>query len=96
MSTHTTINTDPLDEITHQIAELEKRKLHEERKLRLLTQKEELKRRIIELNLLLSNEGLTCEEREPIYLEIIKVQESLLFIGGYYAKLIMADLADFQ
>lgn len=91
MSAHTGVSSEPLDAITQQIAELEKRRLHEERKLRLLNQKEELKRRVIELNLLLENPALDCVSREPLYKELIKVQESLLFISGYYAKLILAD-----
>lgn len=82
------VNLDELESIESQIQKLQKKKLHEERKIRLLTQKEDLKRKIIELNLQLSEKVLTCEGREPIYKEIIKTQESLLFISGYYARLL--------
>ncbi|MFI3253740.1 MAG: hypothetical protein R3Y63_05315 [Eubacteriales bacterium] len=63
-------------------------RLLEERKKRILAQKEALKRKIIELNLSLNNGNLSWEEKEPIYQEMIQTQESLLVISGYYAKLL--------
>lgn len=83
-----TVDTGELETIETQIMELQKKKLHEQRKIRLLLQKEDLKRKIIQLNVELNNSKLTCEEREPIYKEIIVAQESLLFISGYYARLL--------
>ncbi len=80
-----------LDSIEHQIAELQKQKYLEQRKMKVLSQKEDLKRKLIELNQFLGNPKLTCQEREPIYKEIIQKQESLLFISGYYAKLLNGE-----
>lgn len=82
------VKMDDLDAIEQQIAELQKKKILEERKLKLLNQKEDFKRRIIELNLQLIQENLHWEEKEKMYQDIIKTQESLLFINGYYAKLL--------
>lgn len=79
-------------ETAEETESLEKKKqLQTERKSRLLAQKEEMKRKIITLNISLSDPNHSFEQREPIYQEIIKVQESLLFINGYYARLILAE-----
>lgn len=80
-----------LKELEKQIAILQKQKVFEQKKLMLLNQKEDLKRKIIELNLLLDDDRLPDFDREDIYREIIKAQESLLFISGYYTKLISGE-----